>query len=869
MKYFNELLESYNRLKKRKLNLLEQAVAQVIGSTPEQRKDDMISKVKAGGEAYTEQNPLVLNFGQKVFQGWINSKGRVSIFYNKYRYSPEVRPAALLPHLESGEIEGASDQKGQGDQTQPDQNAMGQGLAGQGQPTSGAKPKISWWDVLKMNKLLGLITGADGKTKLGKSGLLRRMLKPFGNDKEGKQNFISRILKRFKGDLGNYSIARAIDQHVLGIVDENGNIEVAEAGEDDNSELKNIVNNTMIRVLELLNKNKISEADCKEIKRSIIMTTQNRLIIKESIDKGQGVVINDRSGDISDFFQRAANVHGCQLEKKRIGSVVGSDEAYRGKLMEDMVLINHYIMLCNDNTKVQGNKKKECFAKLESLISEWESEKEKNRKVFEKLEEIDQKYDGNFAIPLGSNILGLEELRRIFGPNASEILLKRIQSFSTQEYKIRRPDYVIPMGDVVGEGQRADTLEVYDSRESALAALQRQGIRPEIAEMIVQETDMNSICSEASRGIHCPEDLSRPYFAVSVSLKNYLNFKDGAHLGTLSDVTRRTILSGKFCKDSGVKQCTPEEIERVTKFRKIIGETLGLEGFENPKSDISKRIAKMESEMEKVDSLCDDLGNKVAFDSDGELNVDSLKKTCKTLVDKLSDTYDFDELTSDDLSTYLKDNIDSWQKDGKINHKKLKALISSCLQGQIIKSKLAKGEIDEHTARAYVGSTIMLAGGSSDNALLSARSLQYGDLLVCPQNEVFSVLKDWIAGKSDFELKMSINGRKFELKDPKTGRRLGFSTRIKSSGSRTHVAEVGLRQLEHVAGKQVDRAKAEEQDKINGTEDAVNQNNPQLAHTINNLGKLLVEDKSILEYIVNQQKVLENLILSITKGALH
>ena len=167
-------------------------------------------------------------------------------------------------------------------------------------------------------------------------------------------------------------------------------------------------------------------------------TTGNRIIIKEPMEGGRGLIINDNSGNYKKLFDGALRVHKkCGgLDFQSITKATGSDEAYRGKLMEDLMLVQHYQVGCNNENYDEAKRKRNCD-NLEKMVEELGKEQERNLKVFGKLKEIDNKYQGEYAIPLDSQALPFDTLRKVFGDNAGEELIKRIQVFAAQEQATR------------------------------------------------------------------------------------------------------------------------------------------------------------------------------------------------------------------------------------------------------------------------------------------------------------------------------------------------------------------------------------------------------------------------------------------------
>ena len=283
----------------------------------------------------------------------------------------------------------------------------------------------------------------------------------------------------------------------------------------------------------------------------------------------------------------------------------------------------------------------------------------------------------------------------------------------------------------------------------------------------------------------------------------------------------------------------------VKKFKKVLSNLLGIEGFDDPNSQVSKEMSQMEARMKRVDDMCDSLGPSVVEGENGEISVDSLDTVCGSLMDQLRSSSDYDDYIHNDVVKYLQDYKNRHPGE-KIDRRKLKALIGCCIKGAMLRNEMnSKDENTSRIARTYLSLTLTMGGAAADESALSARSLQYRDLIVCRQNDLFTPLRDWIHGRGNFTGNISPNGRSLTINNP-DGERIGYESRVTDSGNVVHHSAAGKTSLERSAN----RASKE----------------PIKASTEYHDDSIFSNEELILEHLIDQKLLLEKLIKSISKG---
>lgn len=805
MKYFIELLESYSRLKKRNLKLLEQQSA----PNGQSQADGLIVSAKQA------QGKRIQIPDQKPGVGvWVSQSGN-----NKGRVITNLFGGRILPVEKEVSVENYNKFVSYFTKEEPKEKKAGDEVSAE-QPQEQA-PGVKWWNPFywasKFGKSLQL-----SQRPLFIQGIVAEL------SQADKEAFLDSLDKRFDGNLANYSTARIIEQNIRAVTDVSGNIVIEESKEGVDQVLKDKVHAALKNATDLISSEKeLTPDQCAELKRSIIPVKGGRLIVKDPVDGGQGLVINDRKNFYKNLFVNGAKIKGCNLPEIGISEAPGGNNNIRGKIMEDLPVLASLIMTCSDPLKAA--KVQNCSEVLNKFISKHEMHKEQNLKAFMDILQISEKYDDEFAISLEDKDTVLrQEIFRILGNNAPQEIVKRLQAFAVREYKIRRPDFVIPMGDVVGENRKGDVLEVYETREAAVEALKRQGFTDEDQiNKIIKEQDMNEICDD-ERSDFCPKDKSRPYYTVSIGLKNYLNFKEGAHLGGISDNVRRSVMMG-------------DNSEPSIQIRDAMAETLGQDWMRNPNHPKSKELIGLEKELSNIHSKIESLGVKIVIGPRGGIKKDSLEDFATSLENEIRKNTKYEEQTNLDILKKLKE----YSRDGK-NPEELKALIGSYVEGKLLKHKLADPKT-KASAQAYIACNAFLSGGSADRCLFSGRTLQHKELLVCEQNSLFESYKNLLQNpdSNEYELSISDNGRSYSITHhdgtgiPKRKITTGIS--IKESGRRNFDCVVNNNEIR----KQAKRSTNKVQDST--------------------LIPKIINNRLLLEYITNSYKVIKSLVKTIRK----
>lgn len=310
----------------------------------------------------------------------------------------------------------------------------------------------------------------------------------------------------------------------------------------------------------------------------------------------------------------------------------------------------------------------------------------------------------------------------------------------------RNPAYIFPVGTETKKGKRQDVLEIYRTREEAIAAAQKMGVNlepEEHANLNSALRDAEGVVREEGGGVNLATILenerafapNQPVYTIKVSLKNY---KKLAGEGAVMGGGRRATMSDLGKRERG---------EYSEPFMRKIAE---IANITNPRA--FKRYA---LKYDKIEKSIDALGDKATLvTKTGGIRIqkDSLKTLIDTVNKKLRDAA-FD---LNDDSKELKRILENIRKDSEAvpsnadaNFSKAKEYVKRFLQMKMLNADLKVSNPKERKLAQQVIATTMLHGGGSDDdeLLCDYRGLNNNEKYVFKQNEPFkeawgSVLAD-------------------------------------------------------------------------------------------------------------------------------
>ena len=543
------------------------------------------------------------------------------------------------------------------------------------------------------------------------------------------------IKLRFNGGDQGGSLAKMLANHVMIIGSADGKQKVVKTSNQEliTSTYDNL-EKIMVRVSNLVrDKQKISDEECKKFQDTIVPMQGSRIYFN---DRGTntGIVINDKKGGIRNMFDMTLKAAGCGLGPVRaIGSIAGAAAQIRGSFSESVQRL--VIEAANCSKMEDGADKTRCSDRLGELFEDF---KDKEDLLIQSLSEYKKVLDLEEAsIPIGeensSESLAYSFLFDKYGSKVSSVILRSLVTLAKQSYMERQPDSVVPIDKDTRFGKKGDTLELWNDKERFIKAMEQYGISRESA-----EKHMVVVAGK---------------FGADISLKNYITLKDGVSLGSVSENTLNTLISGGACGD----KCTPEEREQYRLLREGMAASLDQPWMRNPADKRYKRVADIETTISKAEDQIDSLSeNTITTGADGkELNIDTLKKFVTTLSKQMKSEFDFSDLQDSGLL----DKMERYLKKEK-SPNQIKAMMKNFVRSQIL-NKYSKSTNSEET-QAYKDHLLMsefAAGGSRNpNTLVTANGIDGQDQFTGKQNDLLDPVRRFHAGEPGYRVETNVDG---------------------------------------------------------------------------------------------------------------
>jgi hypothetical protein len=807
MNYFQELLESYSRLKKRSLKLLE---AVQLDPQAKGLADTYIGQASQPGikipVAEIPNSFVYLNDeGRIIFNGFPGARPERAVTGSanaKQNYND------FVSLLSGGGAKKTMD-KGQ------DQEHTAQ--------VSLLKKLFSWFPTDKFAQQLGIGLPEP-------PDFIKRILSNLKNPRE-KEWFQAATIKKFSGDSSSGSIAKMIEEGYSFEQTSDGRFKVTKTKNNLSEEVKKELSNNMLDAIEKFKKGEpLNEEECTKFKTNFKKVKRGGFVVKDNIENGNGLFFSDSSNYMNTLFGEGAKSIGCELDTVDLGKDIIGGANLRGEFLEKQAIVVHMALDCANPQKAKEYDN--CKESLDALISEMEQARNEINEAILEIFEQQKEDEGEFSVPLtDEDSLALVHLARIHGPDVAKIVLQRSARFTVHGLRVRRPDFAIRVASETGAGLRDDTVEIYKSKEDAISGLVRQGMTREEAEGMIVESNLEKLCSDKQKAKTCPKDVKRNYFIVGNSMKNYIDFDKGAKLGTLSENTRKSLMLGTNCSK---ENCTPEEMEKLSIFSDAAKTNLGLTDTDvQSNRELEKDFSSMEENIKK-------LGPKLTLTKDGkQVNLNTVNKFAETFLNELKKNSDYKNLINDEMYTELKDAIK-----GEKDPERLKGLMKTYIKNKMLEKKInGSNPAQKRAALAYIATEAFFAGGCRNNPLFTAGSLATAELHVCRQNEFFSPLTNMLNGNNADNYEVNFDGRSIHVKSKiDDADSVTVKVMVENSGravTECHISKKALR-------KRSKKAKV-----VRGSENITSSRDIKLSSASMKLADMLVEFSNILKNQIN------------------
>jgi len=847
MNYFNELLESYSRLKKRSLRLLEDTG---LDPNAEAKAKQYISQADS-----VKQQPSP-NYRVQVAEApgsqiWVDRKGSAQIFFNGFGgraidINPQTSPDGYKKFV--GLFSGQSQAGGGKGLDQGAAGGMGQGVVAG--PTYPFGPRESYLAQQEYNQITERIC---------------ETLKDPLECEKLKKGF-TRLLNT--GDSG--TITRAIDNYRY--ISERCAEDVQQCkaklatGED--QKLKERTSAYIKYALSLIKKGgKLTKHESDWLRDSVIISSKTGQIIIRNKFTGEGMLFADTSDHMRLLIGEGAKTL-IDENGNKIDLTVSTEDfikvsqpaqasVLRGQFLEDLHIAAFMTRQC---TKMpDGPEKNACSRKARDYLLKWKDKISHVRDAFREYVQEKQNQElvgGTLASDLNSDDALFSQLGQMFGENLDDPtfpvnqLITRLQKMTARGIMVRNPDFIIPMGQVTGYGRRADALEIFNTREAAVEALVREGYPRVKAEKLVSKEPITKeeICSEKKLTKWCSENMDNftAGYALNISLKNYYDLEaEELKLGQQDIENMTDMIEGTHCKP-GDMDCE----KLVEKNLRYVAESLGIKG--RNLSEIRRQLKEVndinKSFYKNYDSFMKKLPKEVQYyDKNGKLksrtNLQNFLKTTLSSVLKNTDHNDpaFKELKSNLESTIQRLH----NREEGVSREEILSQITFAVQQQQIDRMLSSDNPEEKTlATQWLASRALFTGGSSDRCVIQVNELKTGESLIVDQNDVADEFSKLARGEKS-NLRMGRSGSKgYALFDEnnKEVAVVEHSVKIDKNNKPQVTARLKISRA-YVKSKNIGSVgandKASQQSKINNS--------------------------TILNYLKNQQLVLEDMIKLISK----
>tara|TARA_R110002124_G_scaffold40345_1_gene126234 strand:+ start:98 stop:2821 length:2724 start_codon:yes stop_codon:yes gene_type:complete len=520
-------------------------------------------------------------------------------------------------------------------------------------------------------------------------------------------------------------------------------------------------------------------------------TPNGNVIIKPKTgDKNQALSFADDTGQMKNLLDMVElKCPNMKVREEVIKAPLGgggSDNAVRGlgfeKILELVSLISMNKEKPNDRLQALINFKiSELTRKLQTLrsvVERWVDDSKLSAMDPEDLE-----IAGDIIKMLKGKMIGASE--GSVGQQA-ESLFTRMLEHSKEAMRVRRPLVFLPVGDQVGGGKRQDILEIYSSAEEAVAAAARSGIKIDKKDIKCgpaknffiggkgQGNDQATLTALEGAG---KLNRNQSVCTLKVSLKNYMSL-DWAKYGGGRYSTFKGLMTGKnddFLNSIAANLRIPVPQE----------ETLDANGDPIPTElDELKTYA---AEMDSLGKEVFDIPLEAAtIDANGNpIKVPSGELTAKALIDTLRQKSSYDEFTgsSDALRIILntpeedrtpeqvatlaeveaapekENDIDDLirqaevvaggtgitKKEKSLGFERLQLLLNDRFQALRVRKDIAAGDKKGATeaqkkrakqAKRFTAAKMYHSGGSDDNDLIcDYRDLLKNETYIFKQNE--------------------------------------------------------------------------------------------------------------------------------------
>lgn len=759
MNYFYELLESYSKLKKRNLKLLEDT------NSGKSKADSYIQQATQAKNNQSPANriPVAESPGNVIWaKAGKDSVGE--IYFNGFG----SRPINVNPQL---------DQKGY----EKFVSLLSGDEATQGEPPPPESPEGAAPELAQPMMPQRALPFLDADSFVDEESYLRAVEElpdDFPNKQLYLQSFrflqnVGLVSNQSSPNVGAGSVASTMlkTRTVISNCQQEGDrFCLSESNEQSITAGKQAATKVLQESLRILTKKgPLSLEDIKYIRSHLFLSENNQILLVDPVTK-QGVFItqNEKKNTylynlLKDLSANKLDENGQKLDiTKKVSEFMkiaqamgtGSDSTTRGFFFED---IREAAILLHNCKKIKPSPEKtNCEGKIGIIFEGWASRKDALNKAFISL--IDQyKLDGEVSIDLKNelDVFFQNTIINQFNNGNFEGAEQALNKFSNIVLRLgqlgvveRNPEGVDRTSKTTGWNRKADIREIYGSYEAAKNALSKMGITDEIeqADMIRQTKDGR--------------------FSIGDSLKFSTAMGTGKGEVDLGQMSRRNMmdsLSDRVCEPRAGK-AIPEDCEEVAMQQKAL-----IRRFNVQKNDVLPELKRFESDRKKLDSIktvesYQDKKGKIKYRASKEIFANISAEILKN-----ENQYD------DEINDAIKNRLKEFQKKTFKSEKEVQdewGVISQELANTMQKSRVRKlmqssDPKDKEKALKFIYGLGVFGGASSDSSMISIIAAKNKKMMVGSQNKIIQKFQELMtSGKLLDEssgYKVNINSGSFSI----------------------------------------------------------------------------------------------------------
>lgn len=802
MNYFKELLESYSRLKKRDLTLLE--------AKPSAARVKQKASTEALTAAQSEAKQAVDAALKKFTPNSQTGQSSVSQFPYQSKSNPE-KIVYFFPSKTPGNVSfSLGDPNGFKLTSKKEMSRLVNFLVGKAQPqqqadqnkTTGQPAEITPEEKAKADYIkrygyppgdkIDQIFPGVGKffRKIGENiSSIAKDLVPFAA-KVGstfmKSKLSEKFIETFYGGGNKYNIEHGLTNVTLvtksvskggGVLIEVGSLDKEES--DLQRKMIAAGAERLQRATEIISKinnnpKSITREDIEEL-NSIFKLRGNcrtflsgghsqecRIMIATGGDGVfEGIIHSDTHGELKALialaiektkdFEKTHGFPGVNIESAKLYTDANGRSAivHLSKVTEIATVLHSHYANCNKNSLPP-----EYCKKRSQLILDKYSEK------MEMVSDLVFQYNRQLEKGEETSIIADEEFERMLDfmgvtPEAKEKLrhiIKLTKRLSESTLQVRNPDLIINIGEDTGFGKRADNVELYSSEEKLLESLKKQYSDEEIEKYKEDNTIKCGVTAKDAFGSASDEyelakshnvvNDSNSYCTFNVSEKNYVSFADGVKAGSQRTSTITAILSGK------IKDVLQQKL--VKSARAAMAKCLGFkasdmkacsdyhEGMENKVKDIL-------GPLQKTKQVIVDGKPKTVWDPE---------QTAKSVSDQLRRSLDQNDCNREPYKSILQE-AKKLEKDPKADPQQFLSKVANLAKQKNMQQDMFSSDPEvKLRARKYAASLLFSAGGATDGVMVNANAILDQKRYSYRQNEVFDYVQQAVNGDGDWEFKI-------------------------------------------------------------------------------------------------------------------